>query len=196
MSGVFTPTESACVAVVYGLIVGFFIYRELTLKDIVPIFYRSALSSGMIMLLIGVANPFGWILTAKQAPAAVSNALLSVSSNPSVIYLLVLVLYIILGCFMETSAIILLVVPIVAPIMQSIGVDMIQFGVITVISLAIGMITPPVGVSLFVACGIGDVNIKQITVKIIPFLVTLIVGMYILAYIPALTTFLPKLLMP
>lgn len=195
MTGVFTPTESAALAVVYGLFTGFFIYRELSLRDMVPIFYRASISSAMIMLLIAAANPFGWIMTAQQVPTIASNAILSISHSPAVIYALILVLYLILGTFMETAAIILLVVPILAPIVQNMGVNMVQFGVVTVIALAIGMATPPVGIALFATCAISKVTMGEISKKVIPFLLTLIIGLFILAYVPIVTTFLPDLLM-
>jgi C4-dicarboxylate transporter DctM subunit len=194
MTGVFTPTESAAIAVVYGLFVSFFIYRELGLRDLVPIFYKASLNSAMIMLLIAAASPFGWIMTIEQVPQIASTAILGLSSNMYVIYILMLVIYLILGTFMETGAIILLVVPIFAPIAEHLGIDMIQFGVVTVIALAIGMATPPVGIALFATCGIADITIGQLTRKIIPFLVALIVGLFILAFVPAISTFLPELL--
>lgn len=195
MTGVFTPTESAAIAVVYGLFVSFFIYKEMTLKDIIPVFYKASLSSAMIMLLIGAASPFGWLMTILQVPQEASAAMLGLTSNKELLYFLMLVCYLILGTFMETGAIILLVVPIFAPIAQHVGIDLIQFGVVTVISLAIGMATPPVGISLFAVCGISKISIAQLTVKILPFLATMILGMFLLAYIPQLTLFLPNLLM-
>jgi C4-dicarboxylate transporter DctM subunit len=194
MTGVFTPTESAAIAVVYGLFVSFFIYRELQVKDLVPIFYRASLNSAMIMLLIAAASPFGWVMTIQQVPQAASAAILGLSRNPAVIYALMLVIYLILGTFMETGAIILLVVPIFAPIAMQLGIDMIQFGVVTVIALAIGMATPPVGIALFATCSIADITIGQLTRKIIPFLFILIVGLFFLAYVPILSTYLPNLM--
>ena len=194
MTGIFTPTESAAIAVVYGLFVSFFIYKELSVKDLVPIFYKASLNSAMIMLLIGTASPFGWIMTVQQVPQMASTAILGLSSNQHVIYALMLVIYLMLGTFMETGAIILLVVPIFAPIATQLGIDMVQFGVVTVIALAIGMATPPVGIALFATCGIADITIGQITWKILPFLFTLIAGLFILAYVPVLSTFLPDLL--
>lgn len=194
MTGVFTPTESAAIAVVYGLFVSFFIYRELGLRDLVPIFYKASLNSAMIMLLIAAASPFGWIMTIEQVPQIASTAILGLSSNMYVIYILMLVIYLILGTFMETGAIILLVVPIFAPIAEHLGIDMIQFGVVTVIALAIGMATPPVGIALFATCGIADITIGQLTRKIIPFLIALIIGLFILAFVPVISTFLPELL--
>lgn len=194
MTGVFTPTESAAIAVVYGLFVSFFIYRELTLSDLIPIFYKASLNSAMIMLLIAAASPFGWVMTIEQVPQMASEAILGLSNNMYIIYMLMLVSYLILGTFMETGAIILLVVPIFAPIAEVMGINMVQFGVITVIALAIGMATPPVGIALFATCGIADVTIGQLTKKIIPFLIAMIMGLLALAYIPILSTFLPDLL--
>ncbi|HPZ76157.1 MAG TPA: TRAP transporter large permease [Thermosynergistes sp.] len=195
MSGVFTPTESSAIAVVYGLIVSFFVYRELTLKDLVPIFYKASLNSAMIMLLIAAANPFGWLMTVEQVPTIVSHSILSFSTNKYVIYFLMLVIYLILGTFMETAAIILLIVPVFAPIAEQVGIDLVQFGVITVISLAIGMATPPVGISLFACCSIANVSMGEITKKILPFLIVMMLGLFFLAYVPVITTFLPNLLM-
>jgi C4-dicarboxylate transporter DctM subunit len=194
MTGIFTPTESAAIAVLYGLIVGFFIYRELTVKDLGPIFYKSALNSAMIMMLIGTANPFGWVMTSLQVPTMVSNFMLSITSNPLGLFFMIMLLLLILGTFMETAAILMLVVPIVAPLMQNAGVDMVQFGVLTVIALAIGMATPPVGIALFATCSIAKVSIGQISRKIVPFLAAFILGLVILVLIPQATIFLPNLM--
>jgi C4-dicarboxylate transporter DctM subunit len=193
MTGIFTPTESAAIAVLYGLIVGFFIYRELTPKDVVPIFYKSALNSAMIMMLIGTANPFGWVMTSLRVPTMVSNFMLSITSNPLGLFFMVMLLLLILGTFMETAAILMLVVPMVAPLMQNAGVDMVHFGVLTVIALAIGMATPPVGIALFATCSIAKVSIGQISRKIVPFLAAFMLGLFILVLLPQLTIFLPNL---
>ncbi|SDK65198.1 TRAP transporter large permease [Billgrantia gudaonensis] len=193
MTGAFTPTESAGIAVVYGLIVSSLIYKELSWKDLPPIFYKAALNSAMIVLLIAVASPFGWIMTVEQVPQMVSSTMLGISSNVYLILMLMIVLYLILGTFMETGAIILLVVPIFSPIAQQLGVDMVHFGVITVVALAIGMATPPVGITLFATCSISGVSIGQLSRMIVPFLLTLIGCLILLAFIPMLSTFLPKL---
>jgi C4-dicarboxylate transporter DctM subunit len=195
MSGVFTPTESAAIAVVYGIFIGFFVYKELHVRDLVPVFYKASLNSAMIMLLIAAASPFGWLMTVLQVPQSASQALLSLTSNASALYVLMLVCFLILGTFMETGAIILLVVPIFAPIAQQVGIDLVQFGVVTVISLAIGMVTPPVGISLFATCSISGVSLDQISRQVLPFLAILIAGMFVLAFVPAMSTFLPNLLM-
>lgn len=194
MTGAFTPTESAAIAVVYGLIVSFFVYKELKLGDLVPIFYKASLNSAMIMLLIAAASPFGWVMIIEQVPQMASSAILGVSTNMYIILMLIIIMYLILGTFMETGAIILLAVPIFAPIAQQLGIDMVHFGVITVVALAIGMATPPVGITLFATCGISGVTIGQQTRKIVPFLIALIMGLMVLAYVPFLSTFLPELL--
>jgi len=195
MSGVFTPTESACVAVIYGLVCGFCIYGELKWSDIVPVFYRAALNSGMIVLLIAVANAFSYVLTMNQVSVIVSNALLSITTNGVLLFILIVVLYLILGTFMETSAIILLLVPIMAPVVASLGVDPVHFGVVTVCALATGMATPPVGISLFATCSISKVTMGQISRRVWPFLIAMMVGLMILALVPQMSTCLPELLM-
>lgn len=195
MTGIFTPTESSCIAVVYGLIIGFFVYKELSVKELLPIFYKSAINTGMIVLLIAAAGPFGWLLTINQAPAIITGFLLSITTNPAVLYAIVLVLYLILGTFMETTGIIMLVVPILAPVMSQLGVDPVHFGVVTVCALATGMATPPVGIALFTTCGIANVSLAEISRKVWPFIIAMVIGLFILAYVPIITTILPDLVM-
>lgn len=194
MTGMFTPTESAAIAVVYGLVISSFVYKELKVADLVPVFYKASLNSAMIILLIAAASPFGWIMIVEQVPQMVSSSILGISTNMYIIFMLMLIMYLALGTFMETSAIILLVVPIFTPIAQQLGIDMVHFGVVTVVALAIGMATPPVGITLFATCSISGVSMGQITRRIVPFLIALIVGLVVLAYVPVLSTFLPRLL--
>lgn len=195
MTGIFTPTESACIAVVYGFICGFFIYKELKLKDVVPLLYKAALNSSMIVLLIAAANGFSYVLTMNQISVLVSNKLLSLTNNGMVLFMLILVLYLLLGCVMETSAIILLIVPIMAPVVTALGVDPLHFGVVTVCALATGMATPPVGISLFATCSISKVTMGQISAKVWPFLLAMIFGLIVLVFVPGISTVLPNLLM-
>ncbi|MDD3139877.1 MAG: TRAP transporter large permease [Lachnospiraceae bacterium] len=195
MTGIFTPTESAAIAIFYGLFVGFFIYKELKMKDLVPLFYKAALNSAMIMLLIGTAGPFGWLMTTLNVPTIVSNALLSISDNYYVIYVMVLLIFLVLGTFMETAAIIMLTVPILYPIMLAINANLVHFAVVGVIALAIGMATPPVGISLFATCGISKVSMGQISSKIWPFLLVMVFGLFVMMLFPQMVTFLPDLVM-
>ena len=193
MFGIFTPTESACVAVVYGFFVGFFIYKELKLKDIVPMMYKAALNSAMIILLIAVANGFGYILTINQVSTIVGNFLLSLTDNGTIMFFLIIILYLILGTFMDTTAIIMLAVPMLAPVVDTLGVDPIHFGVVTVCALATGMATPPVGISLFATCSVAKISMGQICKRIVPFLAIMAIGLFILAVCEPLVTILPNL---
>lgn len=194
MTGVFTPTESAAVAVVYGLIVSFFVYKEMHLKDMIPCFVKASLNSAMVMLLIGMAGVYGWILTACNVPTMIQNTLLSISNNLYVVYAIVLAFLLALGCVMDTAAIIMLTIPILAPVMRAVGADMVAFGVVAVIDLAIGMATPPVGVSLFATCGVSKVSMAAISKTVWPFLLVLIFGLFLFMFFPSLASWLPNLL--
>ena len=194
MSGFFTPTESAAIAILYGLVVGFFVYRELKVKDLGNLFYKGALNSAMIMILIGCSSPFGYIMTTNKVPEMFSNFILGISSNYYVVYGLVLVIFLILGTFMETSSIILLTVPIMTPIMRAIGANMVHFACVGVIALAIGMATPPVGISLFATCGISKVTMGQISRKVWPFLLVMVLCLFLFMAFPGLCTFLPSIM--
>ena len=194
MSGFFTPTESAAIAILYGLVVGFFVYRELKVKDLGNLFYKGALNSAMIMILIGCSSPFRYIMTTNKVPEMFSNFILGISSNYYVVYGLVLVIFLILGTFMETSSIILLTVPIMTPIMRAIGANMVHFACVGVIALAIGMATPPVGISLFATCGISKVTMGQISRKVWPFLLVMVLCLFLFMAFPGLCTFLPSIM--
>ncbi|MCM3759167.1 TRAP transporter large permease [Alkalihalobacillus oceani] len=191
--GLFTPTEAAVVAVVYGFIVGFFIYREIKLKDIADIFGKAAITTGIILLLVGFASIFGYILTINQVPHMVAESIAQISDSPVVFLLLVNILLFITGMFMETLASIIILGPILAPIAIQFGVDPIHFGIIMVVNLAIGMVTPPVGVNLFVACQIARLRIDQLFRPLAIFLAVLITNVLLITYLPILTLWLPNL---
>ncbi len=191
---VFTPTEASVVAVVYGFIVGFFVYRELKLKDIKDIMVDSVVSTAVIMFIIATASVFGWVLASEQIPQVIAGGILSISINPVVILALINILLLFIGTFMETIAAIIIVVPVLLPIVTQIGVDPLHFGLIVVVNLAVGMITPPLGVCLFVGCSIAKITLEDISKAILPFLVAMIVDILIITYIPAVSTFLPKAL--
>jgi C4-dicarboxylate transporter DctM subunit len=193
--GIFTPTEAAAVAVVYGFIVGFFIYRELKIKDLPKIFVNTAVSTSVVMFIIATAQVFGWIMTSQRIPEAIAQWFISLSSSPYVILLLVNILLLIVGCFMETNAAIIILAPIFIPLMIKIGIDPILFGVIMVVNLAIGMVTPPLGVNLFVACGIGKLTLERISKAVVPFIIAMVAALMIITYIPDISMFLPRMLM-
>jgi len=193
--GIFTPTEAGCVSVVYGLIVGFFVYKELKLSDIPSIFKSSALSASMILLIIGCASAFGNIIAREMIPNKVATLIIGFSDNKVVFLILVNVLLLIVGCFMETNTAIMIIAPILLPIAQRFGIDIIHFGIIIVINLAIGLLTPPLGMNLYVATGISGKKVSDILGKhLVGYIVISISILLVITYVPAISTFLPKLL--
>lgn len=192
--GIFTPTEAAAVAVVYGLIVGFFIYKELKIADLPDILFDSAVGTATIMLLIATANLFGWILVSQQIPQRIAAGMLGVTSNPYILLLIFNVILLIVGTFLNTTAAVVLLTPILVPVLTSVGIDPVFAGVVMIVNLAVGMITPPVGLCLFVGCNIGGISIEQMTKSIMPFLLGLIATILMITYIPWIITFLPSLL--
>lgn len=192
--GIFTPTEAASVAVVYGFVVGFFIYRELSIKSLPKIFVNTAVSTSVVMFIISTAQVFGWIMTSQRIPDRIAQAFISFSESPYIILLLINLLLLVVGCFMETNAAIIILAPIFLPLITKLGIDPILFGLIMVVNLAIGMITPPLGVNLFVACGVCNLTLEKISKAILPFLIAMIVALMLITYIPGITMFLPNLL--
>ncbi len=191
---VFTPTEAAAVAVIYGAFVGVFIYKDLALKDLPKILARSALTSATVMVILGTASTFGRILTLEHIPTTLATAMLDFSSNPVVIILLIQLLLLIVGCFMETLAAIIILAPILFPIITKIGMDPIHFGLLMVVNLAIGFITPPLGVNLFVTCGIAKISLEDISKAILPWVFLMMVLLMLLTFVPSISLALPRLL--
>jgi C4-dicarboxylate transporter DctM subunit len=191
--GYFTPTEAAVVAVVYGFILGTVIYREIKLKDIVGILGKSAITTSIIMLIVGFASIFAYLLTMNMVPHKVGAAISQFSDNPLVFLLLANILLFVTGMFMETLASIIILAPILAPVAMLYGIDPVHFGIIMVVNLAVGMVTPPVGVNLFVACQIANLRLDQLTRPLLLFLGVLILDILLITYIPALSLWLPSL---
>lgn len=188
--GVFTPTEASVVAVVYGLIVGLFIYREIKWKDLPDIFVSSAITSAVILFIISCASIFGILLTREQIPNDISAAMLSMTDNPIMILIIINIILLIVGTFMETAAAIVILAPILVPIASGAGIDLVHFGVIMVVNLAIGMITPPVGINLFVGANIANISLERVVKAIVPFLIMLIVDVFIISFMPSLSLLL------
>lgn len=193
-SGVFTPTEAAVVSVVYALLVGVFAYKELNLKNIYQKFAEAASTHGTVNIIVGTSTILGRVLTLEQIPDAVANAMISLTNNKIVILLIINLLLLACGCLLETNSSILILAPILYPVVASFGVDIVHFGIIMVVNLAIGFITPPVGVNLFVACGIGKIPFADLVKRIVPFLIALLIGLVLITYIPAISMTLPGLL--
>ena len=192
--GIFTPTEAAVVAVVYGLFIGFFVYREIRVSNLKTVFVNTAVSTAIIMLIIGASSAFSWVITSKRVPQMVAEGMLSLSSNPVVILLLINLLLLFIGTFMETVASIIILVPVLMPVLATIGVDPLHFGIVIVVNLAIGMVTPPLGICLFVSCGIAKISLEEISRAALPFILVMILDVLLLTYLPVLSIGLPRLL--
>lgn len=194
--GITTPTETAVVACLYAALVGLFVYRELPLKRIPKIIIDSAISSAGILILVGTANVFGWILVAERIPQMLADAVLSVTDNRFLVILLINILLLFVGMFMETiAALIILFVPLQA-LAAAVGIDPIHFACFAVLNLMIGLTTPPVGVCLFVASNIARLPLSPVIRAIIPYIITNVIVLLMVSYIPALATWLPATLMP
>ena len=183
-SGKFTTTEAAAVAVVYALFASFVIYRDMTFPKLFDIMKGSAKTSAVIMIIIACSGPFGWVLASYSIPDAIANAVLSVSTNKYILMTLVAVIIIIAGVFMETSSAIIILTPVFLPLVQGLGVDLIHFGILFVVGIAIGMITPPVAINLFVASGITGMPIEMIAKAVIPYLIGLLFVFLLIVYLP------------
>lgn len=186
-SGIFTPTESAMIAVVYGLIVGFFVYKELKLRDLPRILIESAVTTGAVVIILSTATSFGRIITMYQVPHKLTAWLTTLTQEPIIVLLLICLLMLILGTFMETLSLVIILTPILLPVVTALGIDPLHFGIIMTIGAEIGMITPPVGVNLFVASGISGLSIERLSKAMIPFLFTMLIAYALIALIPQLS---------
>lgn len=192
--GFFTPTEAAVVAVVYGLIVGLFVLRKNLFKSMYRIFVDASLQTAVVMIIVSAASVFAYIITTEQIARDMSDVILSISSNPIVILLLINLLLLIAGAFIDAISAFYIFVPILLPIMVFIDMDPTVFGVFMTVNLAIGLFTPPVGLNLYVAAGISKTNIIGISRGVVPFIVAAIIVLMFITFIPSLSTFLPDLL--
>lgn len=193
-SGLMTPTESAAVAAFYGLVVGVFLYKGLNKSNIGQCLVDSTNTSATIILLMAMASIFGNILTLEDIPATIAEAILGLSKNPIIILLFINILLLVVGMFMEALAAIVILTPILLPIVTQLGVDPVHFGVIMVVNLAIGFITPPVGVNLFVSSGVANLKLENIAKAVLPMLGLMIVLLLVITYIPSVVLWLPQFL--
>ncbi|MBA1334167.1 MAG: TRAP-type transport system, large permease component, predicted N-acetylneuraminate transporter [Firmicutes bacterium] len=190
-SGYFTPSEAAVIAVNYSLILSLFIYRDMKLRDVFEIICRSAMTMAVIMFIIATSNIFSWILANWNIPTLIAGGILALSSNQYVILLLIAFIVLIAGVFMETASALIILTPVFLPLIERLGVNLIHFGIVIVVGLAIGMITPPVAINLYVASTITGLPIERITKAIIPFMIGLIVVLLLILYVPL---FLPVII--
>ncbi len=186
--GIFTPTEAAAVAVVYGLFVGIFIYRTVRIKELWAIIIDSACTTATVMFITACAGLFAYVLTRARLDTAISSALIHMTGGSRIVFFIIInIILLIAGCFLDSTSALYILVPLFVPVAQSLGIDLIHLGVVMIVNLAIGLYTPPVGVNLYVACGVADVGLKQITKAIIPLLIASLVVLLMITYIPAIS---------
>jgi tripartite ATP-independent transporter DctM subunit len=194
LSGVFTATESAAVAVLWAFFVTMFIYRDYKWSELPKLMHRTVRTVSIVMILIAFASSFGYIMTLMQIPSDITAALMNISDNRYVILMCVNIMLLILGTVMDMAPLILILTPILLPVMLQIGVDPVHFGMIMLVNLGIGLITPPVGGVLFVGAAVGKVTIEQTVKALLPFYVALFAALMLVTYIPAISLFLPSLM--
>jgi len=194
LSGVFTPTESAAVACVYAFLVTFLVYRDYKWRDLPVLVHRVVKTVAMVMLLIGFSVAFGYMMAIMQIPAKVTAFFLTISDNKYVFLLLVNILLLILGTFMDLAPMLLICTPIFLPVIAKFGIDPVHFGMIMILNLGIGLITPPVGPTLFVGCAIGKVTMEQVSKELWPFYGAMCLALLLVTYIPAISLWMPGLM--
>lgn len=190
--GIFTPTESAVVAVVYAALVGMFVYKELTIYTLPKVILESAKTTAKIMFIIANASLFAYVLTYAKIPQLVLSAMLGISSNKFVLLLIINFAMLVAGTFMETSAILIIMVPLLLPVLNQLGINLTHFGIIATTNTAIGLLTPPFGVCLFTSSSVGKVPVEVLSRKVGPFLIAMIIALMVITYIPQSVMFLIK----
>ena len=194
IEGIFTATEGSVIAVVYSLLLSLFVYKSITWKDIPKLLKDSADMTGIIIFLIGVSSIMSWVMAFTNIPSMVSSALLSVSNSKYVIFLLINIILLIVGTFMDMTPACLIFTPIFLPICTALGMDTIHFGIMMIFNLCIGTITPPVGTTLFVGVKVGGVKLEDVIKQLIPYFVAIIAVLMLVTYIPQLSLWLPSLM--
>jgi tripartite ATP-independent transporter DctM subunit len=194
LSGVFTPTESAAVACVYAFLVTFLVYRDYKWRELPRLVHRVVKTVSMVMMLIGFSVAFGYMMTMMQIPAKITYFFLSISENKYVFLFLVNILLLLLGTFMDLAPMLLICTPIFMPVIAKLGIDPVHFGMIMILNLGIGLITPPVGPTLFVGCAVGKVTMEQVSKELWPFYGAMCIALLLVTYVPAISLWLPGLM--
>ncbi|MBT3482458.1 MAG: TRAP transporter large permease [Opitutales bacterium] len=192
LKGVFTATEASAIAVAYAFMLSVVFYREVKLTELPEILLQTGVTTAVIMLLIGASSGMSWIMTITNIPQTVSATLLGLSDNPLVIMLMINLLLLFVGTFMDMTPAVLIFTPIFLPIAEVLGIDPVHFGIILIANLCIGLCTPPVGTCLFLGCGVGKTTIARVTPFMIPFFIAMFIGLMLISYVPALSMWLPR----
>ncbi|WP_026699669.1 TRAP transporter large permease [Salibacterium aidingense] len=195
ISGIFTATEAAGIAALYSFLLGFFYYKELQIKDLPKIMLDVSITTGMVALMIATASALGYLFAIQGIPQMIAEGLLSVTENPFLLLLMITALLLFVGTFLDLSPAVIIFTPILLPVVTSLGMDPVHFGVVMVVNLAIGLFTPPVGVCLFVACAIGEISITEVIRAVLPYFTVMICVLLLITYVPQLVMFLPEWLM-
>ncbi len=193
LAGFFTPTEIASVTVLYALLISSLFYRELTWKGVLDAAFETVRASAGILLIVAVAALFGWILSVEQVPQQLTGLMLSISKNPYVLLLIVNLLLLVVGMFLDSTTAILVIAPIIAKPLVAAGVDPVHLGMVVVFNLMLGLLTPPMGLALFLVADIAKVTMKDVLREMLPYYVPLIITLLLITYVPALTTWIPRL---
>ena len=188
--GIMTATESAAIAVLWAFICAFFLYRDVPLRKYYAIATASIKTLSTIMILLAIANAFGWILAYLRIPKLIADAVLSLTSNKWIILILINFVILFRGCFMSISSILLILTPIVVPILNAVGYSLVQFGIVMILNLGIGLLTPPVGAALYVGSAVSGIKIGTLTKNMLPFYALMVVTLLLLMFFPQLTTFM------
>ncbi|MGL6253783.1 TRAP transporter large permease [Aeromonas caviae] len=193
LGGIFTATEASAIAVVYTFVLSVLIYREVKFKDLPAIMLDSVITTAIVLLLIGISVGMSWAMTNADIPYTISDALMNVSDNPLVILLIINVILLIVGVFMDMTPAVLIFTPIFLPIVTELGMDPVHFGIMMIFNLCIGLCTPPVGSALFVGCSVSGVKLQALIRPMLPFFFVLLLSLMAVTYIPSLSLFLPGL---
>lgn len=196
VTGIFTATESAAVACVWAFIVTFIIHRERKLKDLWRILGNALKTLAMVMILIGTSAAFGWMLSYLKIPDMICQGILDISTNRIIVLMIINVILLLLGMLMDMSAIILITTPVLLPVAKAVGVDPVHFGIIMVLNLGIGLLTPPVGSTLFIGSAISGISIEKLAKALVPFYLLMVFVLLIVTYFPQTIMWLPNMMMP
>lgn len=186
--GIFTPTEAAAVSAVYGLFVGIFIYKTIKISEFYQLLVDSASTTATVMLITAAASVFAYILTRARIDVAINETLINVTGGSTILFFIIVnVILLIAGCFLDSTSALYIFVPLFVPVAKSLGIDLVHLGVVMIVNLAIGLVTPPVGVNLYVACGIAKCNLKEISLAVVPLIIASLIVLLLVTYIPAIS---------
>ncbi|MDD4347761.1 MAG: TRAP transporter large permease [Opitutales bacterium] len=194
LSGVFTATEASAIAVAYALLLGVVVYREIKWSDLPPLILRSAKTTAIVMFLVGASQAMSWVLAYENVPQMVSSGLLSLTENPIITLLIINCLLLVVGTFMDMTPAVLIFTPIFLPVVMSMGIDPVHFGIVMIANLCIGLCTPPVGTCLFIGCSVGGVPLSKVIRPLLPLFGAMVIGLLLITYLPSISLWLPRLL--